>query len=123
MDDATLLLRQIHPSFVQGGQVSSQAFTPTPKDQNQLSVYDGDQLSPDKSFEHYTETLGLASAGVLSVTIGECNVLELPVRPDPEPFKEHVVIDFSDLGSSQRKNKAKQLKRKAVIRGWLHQVI
>ena len=65
MNDTTLLYRQIHPSFVQDGRVTSQAFRPTPKDQNQLSVYDGDLIGPPAAFEHYTEKLKHASVGVL----------------------------------------------------------
>ena len=42
MTDETLLLRQVHPSFLQDGVVSSQVFRPTPKDECKLSAYDGD---------------------------------------------------------------------------------
>jgi hypothetical protein len=38
MTPETLLLRQIHPSFVQAGRVTSQAFRPTPKDGSLLSI-------------------------------------------------------------------------------------
>ena len=61
MDPNTLLLRQVHPSFVQAENVSaqvfytlmqglavtSQVFKPTPKDENQLSVYNGDKFTPE----------------------------------------------------------------------------
>ena len=49
MTGATLLLRQIHPSFIQAGFVTSQAFRPTPKDQSKFSVYDGDLISSEDS--------------------------------------------------------------------------
>lgn len=42
MTPDTLLLHQIHPSFIQYGRVTSQAFRPTPKDEGFLSVDDGD---------------------------------------------------------------------------------
>ena len=42
VDSETLFLRQIHPTFVQNGRPTSQAFRPTPKDENQLSVYNGE---------------------------------------------------------------------------------
>jgi len=51
------VLRQIHPGFVQDGRPSSQAFRPTPKDEQKLSVYDGDQITPANAFEHYTQAL------------------------------------------------------------------
>ncbi|OQC41352.1 MAG: hypothetical protein BWX66_00754 [Deltaproteobacteria bacterium ADurb.Bin058] len=46
MNVHTLLLRQIHPDFIQNQRVSSQAFRPTPKDERKLSVYDGDLITP-----------------------------------------------------------------------------
>jgi len=39
MTENTLLLRQVHPSFVQDGKITSQVFRPTPKDENKLSMY------------------------------------------------------------------------------------
>src|SRR4051812_45422248 len=89
MTDATLLLRQVHPAFVQSGRVSSQAFRPTPKDQSLLSAYDGDMIPARASWTHYTVELGLSSAGTLAVTVQECMIESLAVRPDPDPFPEH----------------------------------
>lgn len=120
MNDDTLLLRQIHPRFVQGGRVSSQAFRPTPKDEQNLSVYDGDQISPQPAHEHYTEQLELQSIGVMAITQCECCKLELPVQPDPAPFPEHALIDFSAHGKSATEKKAKLLRAKAEIRDWLY---
>jgi len=54
MSPETHLLRQVHPSFVQSGQITSQVFQPTPKDELKLSVYDGDMIEPADSYEHYT---------------------------------------------------------------------
>lgn len=71
MSPETLLHRQIHPAFVQKERVTSQAFKPTPKDEQKLSVYDGDQITAKACWEHFTER-GFASAGVLSVSVEEC---------------------------------------------------
>jgi hypothetical protein len=120
MKDSTLLLRQIHPSFVQEGKVSSQAFRPTPKDEQRLSVYDGDRIEPLPAYEHYTTTLGFRSLGVMGVSVAECGELQLPVAPDPEPFPEHAVIDFSAYGKIAVEKKAKLLRAKADRRGWLY---
>jgi hypothetical protein len=57
MQSDTLLLRQIHPGFIQNGRVTSQAFRPTPKDKKKLSVYDGDKIDPEAAYRHYTEEL------------------------------------------------------------------
>lgn len=97
MNDATLLLRQIHPAFVQDGRVSSQAFRPTPKDAHRLSAYDGDRIESQAAFFHYTVTLGLLSVGVMAVTQSECAGLELPVYPDSVPFPEQVLSIFRPL--------------------------
>jgi len=114
------LLRQIHPGFVQEGRVSSQAFRPTPKDQQQLSVYDGDLIAPEPAYTHYTATLGLRSTGVMGVQVVECRALELPVTPDTAPFPEHVLIDFTAFSKAAVEKKAKQLRSKAEQRGWLY---
>uniref|UniRef100_Q3APY7 Uncharacterized protein n=1 Tax=Chlorobium chlorochromatii (strain CaD3) TaxID=340177 RepID=Q3APY7_CHLCH len=120
MKELSLLLRQIHPNFVQDGHLSSQAFRPTPKDEQQLSVYDGDMILPLDAWEHYNNILGLTSCGVMAVNVAECTVLELPVMSDPQPFPEHVLIDFSAYNKREIEKKAKLLKAKAEVRGWLY---
>ncbi|NMA21162.1 MAG: hypothetical protein GX927_11340 [Lentisphaerae bacterium] len=120
MNDNTLLLRQVHPIFVQDGRASTQVFRPTPKDEQKLSVYDGDQITAVKAFGHYTQILKLKSCGVMAVSVAECKTLNLPVMPDPEPFPEHALIDFSDYGKNATEKKAKLLREKAVKRGWLY---
>lgn len=119
MNDYTLLLRQIHPGFIQNGRPSSQAFRPTPKDEQKLSVFDGDMISPSDAWDYYNKNLCLVSIGVMAVSVPECSDLALSVIPDPEPFPEHVLIDFSAHGKSAIEKKAKQLKVKAETRGWL----
>lgn len=120
MNEATRLLRQIHPHFCQEGHVSSQAFRPTPKDEHLLSVYDGDQMDPRSAWEHFVRQPHCASLDVLGVTVAECDALALPVRPDPLPFPEHAVIDFSAYAKGQVERKAKQLRARAEERGWLY---
>ena len=121
MTGTTLLLRQIHPSFVQNGYTTSQAFRPTPKDQSKLSVYDGDLITPEASWAHYTTFLTCQSAGTMAITVDECTAENLPAQPDPEPFPEHAVIDFSGLTDKEIYKKSKKLQAKAEMRGWLYQ--
>lgn len=64
MNPTTLLYRQVNPSWIQSGRVTSQAFKPTPKDERRLSVYDGDLITPADAWRHYTESLGFSSVGV-----------------------------------------------------------
>lgn len=118
VNSETLLLRQIHPRFVQHDRVTSQAFTPRATDRNRLSVYDGDQIQPAAAWRHYTAEQSLLSAGVMAVSVAECTALDLPVRPDPQPFPEHAVIDFGVLGRNAINRAAKRLREAASRRGW-----
>ncbi len=95
--DDTLLLRQIHPHFVQNGRVGSLAFRPFPKDKGLLSVYDGDMISFEESWIHYTATQNLKSDGVMAVQVRECAAVQLPACSSPEVFAEHAHIDFRDF--------------------------
>jgi hypothetical protein len=122
MTSDTLLLRQVNPHWIREGRVTSQAFKPTAKDQKKLSVYDGDQMTAQEAYRHYTQRLKLTSAGVIALTVVECRQQELPVTPDPEPFPEHVVIDFSDYSNAEIKTKAKYLTRAAMLRGWQYRM-
>lgn len=121
MNSATVLIRQVHPKFIQQGRVTSQAFRPTPKDDHMLSTYDGDQIDAKSAWEHYTEVLGHDSIGALGVSVQECVTLELRVVPDPKPFPEHVLLDFSVFGRKTIEKQSKKLRTFALDRGWLHQ--
>lgn len=121
MNDHTKLLRQVHPSFIQNGSVTSQAFRPTPKDDEKLSFYDGDQIDPKTSYDHFTSNPNCKSSGVLAVTVSECAAQSLSAEPDPEAFAEHVLVDYSGLSKKQIEKTAKILRSKAVARDWLYQ--
>ena len=118
MNSQTLVLRQINPNYIRDGRVTSQAFTPTPKDEQRLSVYDGDRIGPEASWVHFTEIFKLASAGVMAVSVEQCETQGPRVIPDPDPFPEHVVIDFSELSRRMRKDAAKILRNLAEEPGW-----
>lgn len=120
MNGDTLLHRQVNPSWMQQGRITSQVFKPTPKDNRRLSVYDGDQMTALQAWSHYTTELGFASVGVVAVTVAECEALGLTAEPDPEPFPAHAVIRFDACTPSQIEKKAKRLKAVGEARGWLH---
>ncbi len=121
MTEYTLLLRQVHPSWVQEGRITSQVFKPTPKDTKKLSVYNGDLTEAQQSWEHYTH-MQFQSIGVLAVTVGECDRHELETNPDPIPNnKAHAIINFKPYSESDIKKKAKSLTRIASERGWRYQ--
>ncbi|CAI8808141.1 hypothetical protein KS461_10630 [Pseudomonas chlororaphis] len=120
MDDQTQLLRQVHPSFVQDGKITSQVFRPTPKDDKKLSSYDGDLITPEASHAHFTSRVDCRSAGVVSITTAECRALDLLAVADPEEFPEHVLIDFSEFEKKEIEKKAKILRTNAESRDWLY---
>ena len=121
VEEEHLLHRQVHPSWVQNGQFSSQAFRPTPKDAGKLSVYDGKQINAGGSFTHWTLVQNLKSDGVVSVSTGEVEALALRWAIDGTPFPEHGHIDFSGLSNGQVRANAEQLKTRALARGWSYQ--
>jgi len=119
MTATTLLLRQISPSFVQAGRVTSQVFHPTPKDKDLLSAYHGDLIGAEAAWSHYTLQLGLRSVGVLAITVAECLAEGVTCRPDPQFFPEHAVIDFTGKEKREKKEIASILRDRAVARDWL----
>lgn len=120
MQAATLLLRQVHPSWLKEGHVLSIAFRPFPKDEGLLSAYDGDLIQAEPSYVHYTQKLGYASAGVWAVAVSEAEACALSARPAPLPdFPEHAVIDFTRHAEKQQRAKSKILAAKAEVRGCL----
>jgi hypothetical protein len=121
MQPTTLLLRQIHPKWLkEDGHLLSVAFRPFPKDQGLLSVYDGDLITPEASWGHYTRKLGNSSAGVWAVTVQETESCHLSARSETEgQFPEHAVIDFTGQVEKQQKANSKILAAKAEERGCL----
>lgn len=121
MNGSTLLLRQVHPLFVHGNRITSQVFSPRPSDGYRLSVYDGDQISAEESWLHYTEVQERESIGVVAVTFDECTDKGLQAYADPSDFQEHAVIDFGSMSKGQIKSVSKHLRSVAQLRDWLYQ--
>lgn len=130
MTEETLLHRQVHPTWIQNNIVSEQAFatsqtfTPTPKDEGYLSMYNGDKYTPEESYKHYTSNPSFVSAAVLSVSILEvASVKDLDTTEDNYPFDGHTYIDFSKLTSKGiLKKKSQKLRDIAMERGWTHKI-
>lgn len=118
MNSNTLLLRQVHPNFMDGRLVTSQAFFPFPKDDGKLSVYDGDQINASDAYAHYSEILGNQSAGVWAVTKEEADAQGVTGAPDPLPdFPAHAKIDYGNSPEKLCRKIAKRLKVFANARG------
>lgn len=124
MNADTRLYRQVNPNFIRTDphtrqeRCTSQAFYPSEQDRK-LSVYDGDRITAENSWLHFTTAAGLKSGGVVAVAVKDCIELELPVIPDGIPYPEHVSIDFTALSSrNQIATKAKLLRAAAAAYGW-----
>lgn len=122
MTNEALLYRQVNPQFMADGLPTSQAFKPFPGDVGKLSVYDGDLITAEGSYTHWTGMLGNKSAGVWGVTVAEVTSKDLSAAPDPLVNNPgHALIDFGNhTGNNALRRKAKELLELAVARGCLH---
>ena len=122
MNDATHLHRQVHPSWMQDGKPTVQAFRPFPKDEGHLSVYDGDKVNPAASYAHFNQVLGFKSVGVLTIIHQECTALNLPVESSPrDNHPAHAHIDYSGCQKKEISLKSKNLWKSSSERGWTYQ--
>jgi hypothetical protein len=122
-----LLYRQVHPNHWDGKNPNSVAFSPTPKDHDQLSVDDASLVSAEGSWTHFTKNLGFKSAGTWAVTsaeitaAGDLAVARSPITDEAEPAKTnpaHCHIDFSKLTTKgEKKRCAQRLAMLASARG------
>ena len=118
MKSDTLLLRQINSDWWVGGKVTSLAFNPSKAHGHKLSVYDGEKISAEESWHHFTQKFCGESIGVMAVTVEECRKHCRRVVPDPKEFPEHVLIDFSDVSGNKARKLAKRLASYANERDW-----
>jgi hypothetical protein len=105
MTGSTLLLRQIHPTFLHEGRVTSQAFRPTPKDEDRLSVDNGDLIGAAESWKRFVADGKCSSAGVMAVSHGECDSQALRVVEDGIPYPDHCCLDFSPFQKKEGEGK------------------
>lgn len=112
------LYRQIHQSWIVDGKVTSQAFSPTPKDHKRLSVNDGNVVSAKEAWQHHS--VDYESVGVMAVTEDECKLHNLQVVSDVISYTGHMVIVFEGLSRNKAKTAARYLKKCANKRGWCY---
>lgn len=121
MTECTLLLRQIHPSFVQNGRATSQAFRPTPTDESQLSVDNGDLITAEASWKRFSALPDCTSIGVMAISAAECSGCSLAIIEDGDPYPEHCYLDFAPFDRKAVEKIGKKLSAHAHARGWLYQ--
>lgn len=125
-NDDEVLFRQVHPTFMQDGQPSSQPFMPTDKDNNLLSVDRSSLTTAEASYLIFTGD-GNQSIGVYGINVGEFKEHALPCVSDPIMASEnklanpaHAYADYSQYGTNKQKTLAKRLKLRAIARGKLY---
>lgn len=122
-DPDEVLYRQVHPTWVQDGVPTSQAFTPTPKDEGELSIARGSLNTAEAAYKHYTTVQKFESAGTWAVTVGEANGAGLESFDDARPdLLAHGFIDFRGLSKNAAKKKGVLLAARARVRGRLYPV-
>lgn len=121
-----VMLRQVHPSFIEDGEPSSQPFRPTPKDDSQLSVDRGSMTTAKESYDLYVSGR-LSSIAVYGVSVGEFGDEGVACHPDPivaaqgtAANQAHAYADYSVHTDGKQKTVAKRIKLKAIARGRLH---
>ncbi len=116
-DAGEFLHRNAHPSFVDNGRVSSQAFLLKAADKGQLSVQQNSKAVAAIAYKRYTAR-GLKSAGVWSVTVAECSELNVKAYDDPDIDDDsHAILNLTSYSVSQARKITDKLAKKARDRG------
>ena len=125
-DPLEVQFRQVHPSWVDEGHPTRQAFSPSTKDKGCLSLDRSIDITAKQSYESFT-ALGLMSEAVYGIAASEFEEEPNPIECYASPIEEddhinphHSHADFSGLNKSQRKAKITELRRVALSRGKLH---
>lgn len=117
-DKLEVLWRQVHPSFVHDGEISSQAFRPTPKDAGKLSVR-RQAFGAERAYHDHLR-LGYLTAGTWGVGVGEVEEAAARTVDDsalPDRPESHAYVDYRHLSRRQVETAAKRLKSAAGARG------
>jgi hypothetical protein len=117
-DQQEILWRQIHPGFLHDGEVSSQAFRPTPKDDGKVSMR-RQAFGAGRAYVDH-QRLGFRTAGTWGVSVGEVMHTQARAVDDasaPGRPEAHAYIDYRHLNRRQTEATAKLLKVAAIARG------
>lgn len=114
---AELLHRNAHPGFVDNGRPSSQVFCLHANDAGQLSAQQNSKATAEVAYARYIAR-GLESCGVWSVTVMECQSINLSSYDDPiEADDSHALIDLTAFNPTQARKRTDKLAAKARLRG------
>jgi hypothetical protein len=126
-DPREVLFRNIHPSWIQDGKPTSQAFRPTLKDEGRLSLDRGSMTTAQDSFRLHTCAKGLQAEAVYGVSVDEflnenIECFDDPIEGGAYTVENlcHCIADFRPHGGSKPETISKKLKKKAIARGSLY---
>jgi len=120
-NDAEVLLRQVHPTHIQDGAPTKQAFLPTESHAQLLSTK-RERVTPMRAHQDWIER-GMDSAGTWGVSVAEVGDAEMHAVDDANNVTEpdHASVNFRELPSKGAAiRKARILRDLAVERGCLY---
>lgn len=127
MTMSRLVYRQVHRNHVDEAlQPSSSAFNPfvtggvDGAQTRSLSAYNGNLVSAEGAYRHFTQELGRPSVGVLAISEEECAELGIEVDHDGLGFPAHVSLRFPMVSRGVTRRLARELVELAMARGWQH---
>ena len=120
-----LVYRQVHRNHVKKSlRPTSSAFNPLVTGgeggarTRALSAYNGDLVSAEGAYRHFTQELHRPSVSVLALSEEECTELGIVVDYDGIGFPAHVSLRFPMLSRGATRHLANQLAELAMARGW-----
>ena len=115
-DDDVLLLRIVHPAWMEDSTLSSLVFRPSRGEP--ISVFDGSMITPEDAFHRFSKDH--VAYGVVGVSVGEVLGLGITIEEDREPYPEHTSLVFPDCTKREERKLSGELRDCALSRGWLY---
>lgn len=106
LDENTSLFRVVHPKWIQNDRISSEVFRPF--DDDELSMYNGNIVTAEEAFKHFTIDQGNKGSRVACVKVKTFQKYNLPVIDDGAPYPAHVTVDFSPICGNNPRRKISQ---------------
>ena len=103
INNDTPLHRQLVREWVKNGRITSQGFKLARKDNNALSLAQGEIVSPAESQQRHRNR-GHRSDAVATITRAECRQAGLMPVHDASPTPEHVSTTFPPTASNSQKD-------------------
>lgn len=120
-----LLLRQVHPNFLDGNEITEMAFYPGSKSQ-ECSCSRETLQSAEGAYDHHTGKLNGKSVGTCAVSVQEVEdagsraIDDSAVQTYIPPTPGHTYIDFRGLAKQERSFIRDELADAANTRGFLY---